>query len=51
VLAGAVAAWAGSPVRSEAVLRAAGIDPSARGEALNVEEFAAIAQADQTVPR
>lgn len=42
-LRAALAGWAGSAARAEAILRAAGIDPSLRGERLGVEEFAAIA--------
>ena len=44
-LRAALAGWAGSPVAAEALLRAAGVDPSARGERLSVHEFAAIAAA------
>jgi 16S rRNA (adenine1518-N6/adenine1519-N6)-dimethyltransferase len=44
-LRAALTGWAGSPGAAEAVLRAAGVDPSARGERLGVEEFAAIAAA------
>jgi 16S rRNA (adenine1518-N6/adenine1519-N6)-dimethyltransferase len=40
----ALAGWAGSPAAAEAALRAAGIDPSARGETLDVGEFARIAE-------
>ena len=39
-LRAALAGWAGSPVEAERRLRAAGIDPSARGEVLGVEDFA-----------
>jgi 16S rRNA (adenine1518-N6/adenine1519-N6)-dimethyltransferase len=42
-LRAALAAYAGSPARAEAGLRAAGIDPSLRGEALGVSDFARIA--------
>jgi 16S rRNA (adenine1518-N6/adenine1519-N6)-dimethyltransferase len=42
-LRAALAGWAGSAAGAEAVLRAAGIDPSARGEQLGIAEFAAIA--------
>jgi 16S rRNA (adenine1518-N6/adenine1519-N6)-dimethyltransferase len=42
-LRAALAGWAGSPVESERRLRAAGLDPSARGEALTVEDFARLA--------
>ena len=44
-LRAALAGWAGGPDRAETVLRAAEISPQARGEALTVEEFAAIATA------
>ncbi|HET9079222.1 MAG TPA: rRNA adenine dimethyltransferase family protein [Trebonia sp.] len=43
-LRAALAAWAGSPVKAEEALRAAGIDPGARGESLSVAHFARIAQ-------
>ena len=47
-LRAALAGWAGSPARSEEVLRAAGVDPGARGEALDVEAFTRVAaQASQ----
>ena len=42
-LRAALAGWAGSPVVAEARLRAAGIDPAARGETLTVEDFARLA--------
>jgi 16S rRNA (adenine1518-N6/adenine1519-N6)-dimethyltransferase len=42
-LRAALAGWAGSPVVAEERLRAAGIDPSARGEVLAVEDFARLA--------
>jgi 16S rRNA (adenine1518-N6/adenine1519-N6)-dimethyltransferase len=42
-LRSALAGWAGTPSAAEAVLRAAGIEPSARGETLNVQAFAQIA--------
>jgi 16S rRNA (adenine1518-N6/adenine1519-N6)-dimethyltransferase len=42
-LRAALASWAGSPARAEQVLRAAGLDPALRGEALSVGEFARIA--------
>ncbi|WP_432561074.1 16S rRNA (adenine(1518)-N(6)/adenine(1519)-N(6))-dimethyltransferase RsmA [Kineococcus sp. SYSU DK003] len=42
-LRAALAGWAGSPARAEELLRAAGVDPSARGEQLTVEDFARIA--------
>ena len=43
-LRSALAGWAGSPQRAEAVLRSAGVDPSARGEQLAIDAFAAIAR-------
>jgi 16S rRNA (adenine1518-N6/adenine1519-N6)-dimethyltransferase len=42
-LRAALAGWAGSPVEAERRLRAAGIDPSARGEVLAVDDFARLA--------
>jgi 16S rRNA (adenine1518-N6/adenine1519-N6)-dimethyltransferase len=44
-LRSALAAWAGSAADAEAILRAAGVDPSLRGEALAIGEFARIAAA------
>jgi 16S rRNA (adenine1518-N6/adenine1519-N6)-dimethyltransferase len=44
-LRAALATWAGSPARAEDVLRAAGVDPGARGEALGIAQFARIAAA------
>jgi 16S rRNA (adenine1518-N6/adenine1519-N6)-dimethyltransferase len=44
-LRAALASWAGSPVAAERILRAAGVDPGARGESLGVGEFARIAAA------
>jgi 16S rRNA (adenine1518-N6/adenine1519-N6)-dimethyltransferase len=43
-LRAALAVWAGSPAGAERILRAAGIDPAARGETLNITDFARIAQ-------
>ena len=43
-LRAALAGWAGSPVRAEEALRAAGVDPGARGEMLTVADFARIAE-------
>ena len=40
----ALAGWAGSAAAAETALRAAGIDPSVRGEALDVAAFAKIAE-------
>lgn len=42
-LRAALAGWAGSAAAAEQALRAAGIDPKARGEALSVAEFARLA--------
>jgi 16S rRNA (adenine1518-N6/adenine1519-N6)-dimethyltransferase len=44
-LRAALAGFAGGPEQAEALLIAAGVDPRARGEALSVEQFAAIAGA------
>jgi 16S rRNA (adenine1518-N6/adenine1519-N6)-dimethyltransferase len=44
-LRAALAGWAGSAPAAEVVLRAAGVDPGARGEALDVTAFTAIARA------
>ena len=43
-LRAALAGWAGSPSAAETALRAAGIDPGLRGEALSVGAFAALAE-------
>ncbi len=45
MLRSALAGWAGSTVQAEAVLRAAGVDSSVRGETLDVTAFARIAAA------
>ena len=42
-LRAALAGWAGSAAAAEERLRAAGIDPGARGEVLHVEDFARLA--------
>jgi 16S rRNA (adenine1518-N6/adenine1519-N6)-dimethyltransferase len=44
-LRAALAGWAGGPDRAEKVLVEAGVSPQARGEALTVTQFAAIAAA------
>jgi 16S rRNA (adenine1518-N6/adenine1519-N6)-dimethyltransferase len=44
-LRAALAGWAGSAPLAEEALRAAGVDPGLRGEALGVAEFASIAAA------
>ena len=43
-LRSALAGWAGSPGAAEQALRAAGIDPTARGESLDVAAFARLAE-------
>jgi 16S rRNA (adenine1518-N6/adenine1519-N6)-dimethyltransferase len=45
MLRSALAGWAGSPAAAQAVLVAAGIDPTLRGEQLTVAQFAAVADA------
>jgi 16S rRNA (adenine1518-N6/adenine1519-N6)-dimethyltransferase len=49
-LRAALAGWAGSAADAERILRAAGVDPGARGEALGVAEFARIAAAQTEIP-
>jgi 16S rRNA (adenine1518-N6/adenine1519-N6)-dimethyltransferase len=44
-LRAALAGWAGSPARAEEILRRAEVDPTERGEKLDVTAFAAIAAA------
>jgi 16S rRNA (adenine1518-N6/adenine1519-N6)-dimethyltransferase len=44
-LRAALAGWAGSAPEAERILRAAGVDPGARGEALTVTQFANVAAA------
>ena len=43
-LRAALSGWAGSPAAAEAALRAAGVDPGARGEQLDVAGFARLAE-------
>ncbi|MFI6484247.1 16S rRNA (adenine(1518)-N(6)/adenine(1519)-N(6))-dimethyltransferase RsmA [Nonomuraea sp. NPDC050663] len=43
-LRAALAGWAGTPARAEEALRAAGVDPSLRGEQLDVGDYARIAE-------
>jgi 16S rRNA (adenine1518-N6/adenine1519-N6)-dimethyltransferase len=50
-LRAALAGWAGSAAEAERLLRAAGLDPGARGEALDVTEFARLAAARPPEPR
>ncbi len=47
-LRAALSGWAGSGVAAEELLRAAGVDPQARGEVLTVGDFARIAEAART---
>jgi 16S rRNA (adenine1518-N6/adenine1519-N6)-dimethyltransferase len=49
-LRAALAPWAGSPAAAEARLRAAGIDPTWRGEQLSVTDFARLAATDPVRP-
>jgi 16S rRNA (adenine1518-N6/adenine1519-N6)-dimethyltransferase len=50
-LRAALAGWAGSAAEAERLLRAAALDPGARGEALDVGEFARLAAAQRSEPR
>ena len=43
-LRAALAGWAGSPAEAERLLRAACVDPRARGESLGIAEFARVAE-------
>jgi ribosomal RNA small subunit methyltransferase A len=43
-LRAALARWAGSPADAENAVRAAGVDPGARGETLDIAQFARIAE-------
>lgn len=45
-LRAALAGWAGSAPEAERRLRAAGIDPSARGERLSIDDFVRLAKVD-----
>ncbi len=49
-LRAALASWAGSGERAEAILRAAGVDPRTRGEQLGVRDFARIAASKSLPP-
>ncbi len=49
-LRAALAGWAGSPAEAERILTAAGVDPRARGETLDVTAFARIAAAQDRRP-
>ena len=48
-LRAALAGWAGGAANAEACLRAAGVDPTSRGERLDVAAFARIAEARERV--
>ncbi len=50
-LRAALSGWAGSAPEAERLLRAADIDPGARGESLGVEEFARLAAVHRAEPR
>jgi 16S rRNA (adenine1518-N6/adenine1519-N6)-dimethyltransferase len=50
-LRAALSGWAGSAPEAERLLRAAGIDPAARGEALDVAQFARLAAVRATERR
>jgi 16S rRNA (adenine1518-N6/adenine1519-N6)-dimethyltransferase len=47
-LRAALSGWAGSAPEAERLLRAAGLDPGARGESLDVAEFARLAAAQKS---
>ena len=47
-LRAALSGWAGSAPEAERLLRAAGLDPGARGESLGVAEFARLAAAQKS---
>jgi 16S rRNA (adenine1518-N6/adenine1519-N6)-dimethyltransferase len=49
-LRAALAGWAGSAADAESVLRAAGVDPGARGESLDVAAFTRIARQRRASP-
>jgi 16S rRNA (adenine1518-N6/adenine1519-N6)-dimethyltransferase len=51
MLRSALTSWAGSAAAAEAVLRKAGVDPTARGETLDVAAFVRIAAARATPER
>ncbi|GGM82386.1 ribosomal RNA small subunit methyltransferase A [Thermopolyspora flexuosa] len=48
-LRAALAGWAGGAARAEEILKAAGIDPAARGEQLEITDFARIAEAARKI--
>jgi len=49
-LRAALSGWAGSAPEAERLLRTAGLDPGARGESLDVAQFARLAAARQSAP-
>jgi 16S rRNA (adenine1518-N6/adenine1519-N6)-dimethyltransferase len=49
-LRAALAGWAGSADRAAEIVRAAGIDPGARGEQLTVSDFSHILEASDRTP-
>jgi 16S rRNA (adenine1518-N6/adenine1519-N6)-dimethyltransferase len=50
-LRAALSGWAGSAPEAERLLRVAGLDPGARGESLDVAEFARLAEARKSAPK
>lgn len=50
MLRSALSGWAGSSARATDILIAAGVDPTARGEALDVGQFAAVAAHARQLP-
>ena len=50
-LRAALSGWAGSAPEAERLLRAAGLDPGARGESLDIAEFARLAAARKSAPQ
>jgi 16S rRNA (adenine1518-N6/adenine1519-N6)-dimethyltransferase len=50
-LRAALSGWAGSAPEAERLLRAAGLDPGARGESLGVAEFARLAAAQKSAQK
>jgi 16S rRNA (adenine1518-N6/adenine1519-N6)-dimethyltransferase len=50
MLRSALAGWAGTATRAEALLRAAGVDPTSRGEAIDVAAYTRIAAVSSARP-
>jgi len=50
-LRAALSGWAGSAPEAERLLRAAGLDPGARGESLGIAEFARLAETRKSAPQ